>query len=259
MANPILKQIAKLIEAGYPEGTAKKIATGELDMSLSARNARMREQGYNPSDVTYHYGPKGIQEFKLPNDGRGYKFGPGVYSSPRPEYGERYLAARGISPEDAQVYQLVSGGKIADKDIVNDLHYEAMDRGGSTQSRDFWSGMQEALKERGYTGLDLLGERNVFDPVNVRDVDRAAFDPDNIGKPNILGSAAPVATGGILAALGLPENATAADIAMAGKDVPKEQARAETQQMILDALLGFMAPTPLGDATMDAYNKRKAK
>lgn len=64
---------------------------------------------------------------------------------------------------------------------------------------------------------------------------------------------------GILGALGLPENATAADLVMAGKEVPKEQARAETQQMILDALLGFMAPTPLGDATMDAYNRNRIR
>ena len=72
-------------------------------------------------------------------------------------------------------------------------------------------------------------------------------------------SAAPIAAGGILGALGLPENATAADIVMAGKEAPKEQARAETQQMILDALLGFMAPTPLGDATMDAYNRNRIR
>ena len=255
----LLKAIERLIKAGYPEGTAKKIASGDLDMSLSARNARMREQGYDPT-VTYHYGPKGITEFQIPTDNRKYKFGPGVYSSPRPEYGERYLAMRGIDPEDAEAYHLVSRGKMADDKLMSDLHYEAVERGGSPAFREYWSGMQEALKERGYTGLDFAGERNVFDPANIRDINRAAFDPDNVGKPNILGGAAPVAAGGILGALGLPEDATAADIATSGmKIAPKEQAQGETQQMILDALMGFMAPTTMGDATMDAYNRRRVR
>jgi len=117
--------------------------------------------------------------------------------------------------------------------------------------------VQSKLKEKGFDALEFGDEVVVFDPARVKDV-RAAFDPDNIGKPNILGGAAPVAAGGLLAALGLPEDATAADIATAGMTIgDKEEARAEVQQMILDALLGFMAPTPLGDATMDAYNQRK--
>ena len=256
MANPILKAIDRLIKAGYPEGTAKKIATGELDMSLSARNARMRQQGYDPT-VTYHYGPKGIQEFRLPTDNRKYKFGPGVYSSPRPEYGERYLAMRGIEPEDAEAYHLVSRGKMANDKTMESLHGEALERGGNIASRDYWEGMQGALKDRGYTGLDFMGERNVFDPANIRDVNRAAFDPDQVGKPNILGSAAPVAAGGILGALGLPEDATAADIAFAERPELSEQGQQEVQQLILDTLMGFMAPTRLGDATMDAYNRNR--
>lgn len=260
MANPILKMIDDLIKAGYPESTAKKIASGELDMSLSARNARMKEQGYDPT-VTYHYGPKGIQEFKIPTDGRKYKFGPGVYSSPRPEYGERYLAMRGIEPENAEAYHLVSRGKMADDKTMSDLHYEAVERGGGPASRDYWTGMQSALQDRGYTGLDFMGERNVFDPANIRDINRAAFDPDQVGNPNILASAAPVAAGGLLAALGMPDRATAAETAISPEylNVDKKQGGSEIQQMILDALLGFMAPTQIGDATMDAYNRNRGK
>ena len=55
-----------------------------------------------------------------------------------------------------------------------------------------------------------VNEVLVLDKANLRDPFRAAFDPDNIGKPNILGGAAPVAAGGVLAALGMaPEEAEA--------------------------------------------------
>ena len=65
--------------------------------------------------------------------------------------------------------------------------------------------------------------------------------------------------GGILGALGLPENATAADIAFADRPDLSKEGKQEVQQMILDAILGFMSPQPLGDATMDAYNRRMSK
>jgi|DEB0MinimDraft_6_1074348.scaffolds.fasta_scaffold00055_7 hypothetical protein len=274
MANPILKQIddlarnyADLFEKiGAPKSTVEKIRSGELPMDEASRMQRAIEQGYDPK-VTYHHGRKGITEFRIPTDGRNYKYGPAVYSSPKRGYGEPYLRANKISDEDAKIYELMSRGKIASTDKVSDQHFDARNmafdiadqEGRDSNPNDYWRAMHQILQDKGYTGLDIMKERAVFDPANVR-YKGAAFDPDQVGNPNIFASTAPVAAGGILGALGLPEDATAADIATAGMTVaPKEEAQAETQQMILDALLGFMAPTPLGDATMDAYNKRKAK
>lgn len=72
-------------------------------------------------------------------------------------------------------------------------------------------------------------------------------------------SAAPVAAGGILGALGLPENATAADVVFAERPEVSKEGKQEVQQLILDTLMGFMAPQPLGDATMDAYNRNRVR
>ena len=71
--------------------------------------------------------------------------------------------------------------------------------------------------------------------------------------------AAPVAAGGILGALGLPEDATAADVVFAERPEVSKEGKQEVQQLILDTLMGFMAPQPLGDATMDAYNRNRTK
>ena len=47
MANPVVNAaIRRLVQAGFPEGTARKIATGELSMDPAAKAARMSEQGY---------------------------------------------------------------------------------------------------------------------------------------------------------------------------------------------------------------------
>jgi len=73
---------------------------------------------------------------------------------------------------------------------------------------------------------------------------------DRLKNEGILGA-------GILGALGLPQDATAADIVFAERPELSEQGQQEVQQLILDTLMGFMAPTRLGDATMDAYNRNR--
>ena len=55
-------RIDDLIKKGYPENTARKIASGELAMDLESRTAR-RLQQQKDSRLGYHSGPKGITEF----------------------------------------------------------------------------------------------------------------------------------------------------------------------------------------------------
>jgi len=224
MANPILKQIddlarnyADLFEKiGAPKSTVEKIRSGELPMDQASRMQRAIEQGYDPK-VTYHHGRKGIIEFQIPTDGRNYKYGPAVYSSPKRGYGEPYLRANKISDEDAKIYELMSRGKIASTDKVSDQHFDARNmafdiadqEGRDSNPNDYWRAMHQILQDKGYTGLDIMKERAVFDPANVR-YKGAAFDPDQVGNPNIFASAAPVAAGGVLAALGMaPQEAEA--------------------------------------------------
>jgi len=55
-------RVDDLIKKGYPENTARKIASGELAMDLESRTAR-RLQQQKDSRLGYHSGPKGITEF----------------------------------------------------------------------------------------------------------------------------------------------------------------------------------------------------
>ena len=303
----LLKAIERLVRAGYPESTAKKIATGELPMDFTSRMNRAREQGFRTE--AYHTGDPNVLEFN-PDAGFGGRHGGGSWFSQEPEVSASYTgpesAGYRVLLDDRDFAQVDAGGlnwndipydtdmrlpsgesytleeleSMLSKNVIDntdEVARVAKDMGASgveiPQVRDIGGNypvMNKVIKSMNpdldkqdwINDYDMYGGTNysVQDPSKIRSYYGAAFDPDNIGKPNILGGAAPVAAGGLLATLGLPEDATAADIATAGMKVgDKEEARKEVQQMILDAILGFMAPTPLGDATMDAYNKRKTK
>lgn len=318
MANAILK---RLLQAGYPESTAKKIASGELPMDFTSRMNRARELGY----TTEAFRVGGVGEDQLgriefdPTAGFAQRSGGGTwfsqdapltlsYAKPEGASYRTLLDTRNFGQVDAgganwnDIYNtdfIFPSGESIPLDEINRLLASnaptkakriAVESRGAINTTDK---IGRAAKELGLSGVEVAQVRDigpsgpfmmknlrgtesgrnflddyglsggtnysVQDPSKIRSYYGAAFDPDQVGNPNILASAAPIAAGGILGALGLPENATAADLVMAGKEVPKEQARAETQQMILDALLGFMAPTPLGDATMDAYNRNRIR
>jgi hypothetical protein len=84
----------------------------------------------------------------------------------------------------------------------------------------------------------------IFDPKDIRS-EFAEFNPARSSSSDILASAAPVAAGGILGALGLPENATAADIVFAERPELSEQGQRDAQALVLETLMGFFAPTQL--------------
>mgnify|MGYP001094192403 CR=1 FL=1 len=241
-------------------------------------------QGYQ-SYVFHHGGRKGLDYYDLDATPLNAINTPeGLYTGTNIEKGQRYLDQLAKKGKDGEVYDLVTnaqkvfvqGADKPNQEMIDAYRKHLEDRFGGdtsyindklnvfTQSGWIPTDMSRKAKSDIYRagGADALldGEDMVFlDPSMTRRTD-AKFDPMRMGENNWLAGAAPVAAGGLLATLGLPEDATAADIATAGMKVgDKEEARKEVQQMILDAILGFMAPTPLGDATMDAYNKRKTK
>jgi len=308
----ILKAIEKLVKAGYPEGTAKKIASGELPMDFNSRMNRAREQGFRTE--AYHTGDPNILEFN-PDAGWGSRHGGGSWFSQEPEISASYT-----KPESAAYRVLLDDSKFAQVDAGganwNDLPYlsnmyfpksERFPEGKDYTLEELEYILQEnvidttdkvsrAARDMGAPGVEiaqvhdlggnypimskvikgnnpdidkadwindyeLSGGTNysVQDPSKIRSYYGAAFDPDNVGKPNIMGGQAALGAGGILGALGLSEDATAADIAFAERPELSEQGQQDVKQLILDSLMGFMAPTQLGDATMDAYNRNRAR
>ena len=54
----VLDDAAQLVEQGFPQTTAKKIATGELPMDLESRMQRARDLGYDVDKLFYHGTPE---------------------------------------------------------------------------------------------------------------------------------------------------------------------------------------------------------
>lgn len=53
----LASKIAQLVARGFPESTARKIATGELPMDFESRMNRAREMGYDVDKLFYHGTP----------------------------------------------------------------------------------------------------------------------------------------------------------------------------------------------------------
>jgi len=202
-AKTIFEAIEQLVKAGYPESTAKKIATGELPMDDYSRVIRAADQEVDIDRHLIHRSPtSGILEFEASRSGR---MGPGVYTTPRPQYGKGFgdvqydLVARNVPATNRQRLELLQeySRKLIDQGVDPRVAY-----------RQAQVEANRTLMNQGYTTIEMpnriggVNEVLVLDEANLRDPFRAAFDPDNLGKPNILGGAAPVAAGGLLAALG---------------------------------------------------------
>ena len=306
----ILKAVEKLVKAGFPESTAKKIASGELPMDFTSRMNRAREQGFRTEAL--HAGNPNILEFnpKAPRrtvdegyaeDALGSFFtdNPVIassYSGPDSatyrvllntgDYGRVNAKGQYYNTLDHIPYVRPSGEVVDSVDAANTylgkMPSQTDDFGIISKNVGDKGVVIENVVDMGpkakpmrmvaeqvsngnvpqyLSRLEDKGAKTIIaqDPSTIRSYYGAAFDPDNVGKPNILGSAAPIAAGGILGALGLPENATAADIAFAERPELSEQGQQDVKQLILDSLMGFMAPTQLGDATMDAYNRSRIR
>jgi hypothetical protein len=204
----LLDAIAALVRAGYPEQTARKIATGELPMDTASRMARAADQGFNPDEVLYHGTKADFNEFAPSDFGN---VGPGVYMSSNPEVASNYASPSAyVPPEGAQVMPLLTRGE-----TINLKDYFA------ANPDTLLSQMADKNQEMRDAGITAIREaagapdRAVFDPRDIRSYFSAAFDPDYTG-PNILGGAALPVVGGLLAA-GQSEDADAGTLSKAAK------------------------------------------
>ena len=187
-----VKLLDRILDAGYPEGTAKKIASGQLSMDEASRISRASEQATNTNRELYHWTNREFSEFQPSSGG---KFGQGVYLSPRPYYGEKYV--RGGDPLRMSVFgpsNIANREDIASVERVVLNEMKELGVPPMAMGDTFWNLTQEKLKEKGFDALEFGDEVVVFDPARVRDV-RAAFDPDNKGLKNILGGSAALAIG----------------------------------------------------------------
>ena len=325
MANLILELIEKLVRAGYPEGTAKKIATGELPMDFNSRMNRAREQG----NRTQAFRVGGVGDDQL---GR-LEFDPDAAFAQRKGGGTWFaedapLTHSYMTPESASYRTLLDTTEYGRLDAGgqnwNDIYYgdfefpdgttipidelpellrsKGFEVSGAINTTDKIGRAAKALGLKGVeipqvidvgpnrfamtrnarkteegqdwlSDYDMYGGTNISvqDPSTIRSYYGAAFDPDNKGSKNILGSAVPV---GVLAALGGMQylnNArkqsnkeyTMPSMAKVSEGLSRSQSQSPednvTPNAILEELLGFLAPTPMGDATMDAYNRNRVR
>jgi len=197
----LIATIRRLVEAGYPESTARKIATGELPMDEASRISRAREQGKDIDRNLIHRSPvEGILEFESSKSGR---MGPAVYATPLDDYGLSFggnqynLVAENIPATNRQRLELVEtlSRNLLDQGVDPRVAYQQ----AQVEANDI-------LRSQGYTTVEMTDRRGrvtevaILDPTNIRDRDRAAFDPDQVNNPNILATPAPVgAVGGLLA------------------------------------------------------------
>jgi len=194
-------QFIRLLEAGYPESTARKIMSGELPMDEASRINRAREQGKDIDRNLIHRSPvEGILEFESSKSGR---MGPAVYATPLDDYGLSFggnqynLVAENIPATNRQRLELVEtlSRNLLDQGVDPRVAYKQ----AQVEANDI-------LRSQGYTTVEMTDRRGrvtevaILDPTNIRDRDRAAFDPDQVNNPNILATPAPVgAVGGLLA------------------------------------------------------------
>lgn len=243
-------QFIRLLEAGYPESTARKIISGELPMDEISRMNRAREQGFRTE--AYHTGSPDVLEFN-PDAGFGDRHGGGSWFSQEPEISASYSA-----PESAGYRVLLDDRDFATFDAGgsnwNDLYYDtemvlpsgeyhtleelesllgenvidstdkvaraARDMGASgieiaqvhdlggnypIMSKVIKSNNPDIDKEDWINDYELSGGTNysVQDPSKIRSYYGAAFDPDNVGKPYIMGS--PAAIGLLASEVATPE------------------------------------------------------
>jgi len=208
-ARSIGDEVKRLVDMGYPESVAQRIASGELPMDYASIVQRAKEQGYgditDPANRFYHGTSADIRE--ILNSESGALGGEGVYITPSPEKASGYaqIAERILHRGTSQnVLPLVTN-------INNPYHFEDYSNipiGGIND---------ELLRNLGYDALSVSNKGGPVEELKVpsnrvRSVN-AAFDPEYVG-PNILGNANPMllaglAGGSLLGAAVMPKNAEA--------------------------------------------------
>jgi len=191
-----------LVEIGYPEATAAKIARGDLPMDEASRMARAREQGFNPDDPVYHGTANDIKSFEYAAMGaRDPGFvGKGVYTTSEPKIAEFYASRavpRGLDASGPNVMELLTrGGNYQQLSLEEKMRLGQAVRGNPEIAQN----LTDELMSRGMIGAEVrdatgaLVERANYNPSDIRSP-RAAFDPEQMGSANILASPAAAGLG----------------------------------------------------------------
>jgi hypothetical protein len=155
---------------------------------------KAKDQNFDVDTPVYHWTDKDIGdgEFVPSTDG---KFGPGIYTSKTPEYGQSY-----VEGENVRAMPLYTRGNIANRGQILEAENKLISSGSMPDDyKQRMSAIQGQLKEDGFTGLEWAGETVIFDPKNVK----STF------APSVAGAAL---TGAAVA----PEEAEASGIARLG-------------------------------------------
>lgn len=210
--------IVRLTDQGYPESTARKIVSGELPMDRESRMIRAEDQGFDIDTRYFHGTDQDILAFDPELIGKGKGRTPAAL--PQGFYFSR-------KPEVASEYAVDDGANIIPVYLKTE---DLMTRGDLQAFKDFNAGEGDSMLSR---SGDVMIVRN---PEQIRSTS-AAFDPDEIGNPNIMASPAPVgAAAGLLAS----EAATPA-----GELNPLLAVPAEVSSALGEAIVGtadFLGP-----------------
>jgi hypothetical protein len=189
------KSVDELVDMGYPEHTARKIESGELDMTPEGQRKRAMEQSFDPRTIQLH-GTSGedIREWdpeKLQSRDFGW-VGKGVYTSEQPSIAEYYARTSanrtGLEPNVMELYTATDamGVPLATKNKIG------KGMANEQEARKAAAQLQIDAERLGYSGIDVKLpngdnlERANFDPSNVRSR-YAAFDPENRNKNYVFG------------------------------------------------------------------------
>lgn len=224
MANPLVNEaIRRLIRAGYPEETARKIAAGELAMDEASRMARARDQGFDSGQVRYHATDSAFDAFDDAYLGRETAanvtdFSEGSFANNLAMLGhwtsDRPLA-EALSRERSM--PLMLRGRRQDFDSLEDLSDAVTNAGGV---RAF----QDDLLSDGFVGVNVRDEefggisQVTLNPADIRSTE-AAFDPEQTGSSNILAGLG--GAGVVGAGLMAPEEAEAGIPSAAAQQIVK--------------------------------------
>ena len=184
--------------------TAKKVATGLLDMDTPSRMARAKEQGFDTDKKVYHGTADDFDAFD-PDRAIGTQF---------------WSTTNKAEIESGDVGAQGSG-------VIKEMYHRIKNPAGWDEYDKF--GIDELII-RGYDGLKLPDGKGdytyvAFDPSQYRSVD-AAFDPAKASSSNLLASRPEAAIGGLIAltAMGASEDADAGVVSSLVKMLAKGKA-----------------------------------
>jgi hypothetical protein len=204
--------VKRLVDMGYPEHTAKKIAAGDLPMDEASIRKRQLEQDFDPDTPLYH-GTAGADIKRWNEDMLGYRdpgdFGKGIYTTPSKEFARSYAqTAANEYGLPANVMELRSATKA--REVPYDVKYAQ--RGKALGDREAYIEGGKRIKSEslgsGMTGTSLVDPKgNVVETAHYRTQDvrspYAAYDPENRDKPYVMGltGSKPDVGGGLMSAI----------------------------------------------------------